>query len=147
MSARHPLSLGVEHPSPQRHNAPSWLVLTGLFGAPLAWLAQLLASYGLNGDTCTPGAPPPDVASSILLAVIGIIAVPIALFALWAAWRTWRRTRGEAEGDHHKALTAGVGRTRFLGLCGMVASAIFLAAALFELLVPLLQSPCARLLL
>lgn len=146
MNARHPLSSGVEHPAPQRHNVPAWLVLAGLFGAPLAWLAQLLGSYLLNGDRCVTGAPPPGAASTVLLASIGVIAVPVALFALWAAWRTWRRTRTEADGDHHHALTVGAGRTRFLGLCGMVASLIFLAATLFELLVPLLQSPCASLL-
>ena len=81
-----------------------------------------------------------------MMVVVGMLALALALFAFWAAWRTWRRTRTETGCDHHYALTAGSGRTRFLGICGMVASAIFLAATLFELLVPLLQAPCTRLL-
>lgn len=145
MSELHPLSRGVRHPSPLRHKAPAWLVLTGLFAAPVAWMAQLLASYGLNGDNCRIGTEPP--AATVLLPLIGVAAVAIGLCAFWAARQTWRQTRAEAEGDHHHGLSGGAGRTRFLGLCGMVTSAIFLGAALFELLVPLLESPCGMMFL
>lgn len=79
----------------------------------------------------------------MLIDMIGVAAVLVSLFALWAAYRTWRLTRQEAEGDAHEALSVGAGRTRFLGLCGMVASSIFIVGTLFLLLVPILESPCA----
>ncbi len=146
MTALHALAKGVEHPAPLRQKAPAWLVTVGLFAAPVAWLLQLLVSYGLNGDLCRSGAAigaQGPVARSVLLAIIGIFAVAICLLGLVSAFRTWRLTRREAPGDHHAALTAGVGRTRFLGLSGMVAGCIFLIATLFALLIPFLISPCA----
>jgi hypothetical protein len=145
MTALHPLAHGVEHPAPLRHLAPAWLVLAGLFAAPVAWSLQLLVSYGLDGDACNadPAAGPvPFGLKAVLLAAIGIIAVATCVFGFWAAWRTWHLTREEKPGDHHHGLTAGAGRTRFLGLSGMVAATIFIIGAVFALLVPFLESPC-----
>jgi hypothetical protein len=138
MSALHPLAKGVQHPSPLRHRAPVWLVNAGLFAAPAAWLLQLLISYVLNGDRCDAGQGP----HALLLAVIGIVAVATTILGLWAAHRTWRLTREEGPGDHHEGLTTGTGRTRFLGLGGIVSSSIFVIGAAFALLVPFLVSPC-----
>jgi hypothetical protein len=145
MTALHPLASGVEHPSPLRHAASPWLVISGLFAAPAAWSLQLLVSYGLNGDLCSADpatGPVPFGPKAVLLAAIGIVAVAFCVFGFWAAYRTWRLTREEKPGDHHEGLTAGGGRTRFLGLSGMVAAAIFIIAATFALLVPFLESPC-----
>lgn len=145
MTALHPLAHGVEHPSPMRHLAPAWLVLAGLFAAPAAWSVQLLVSYGLDGDACNAvlaAGPVPFGPKTVLLTVIGIMAVAICVFGFWAAQRTWRLTREEKPGDHHHGLTAGTGRTRFLGLSGMIAAVIFIIGSVFALLVPLLESPC-----
>ena len=145
MTALHPLARGVQHPSPMRHLAPAWLVLAGLFAAPAAWSLQLLVSYGLDGDACNadPAAGPvPFGPKAVLLAAIGVIAVATCVFGFWAAQRTWRLTSEEKPGDHHHGLTAGTGRTRFLGLSGMVGAAIFFIGAVFALLVPLLEAPC-----
>jgi hypothetical protein len=143
MTALHPLASGVPHPSPHRHNASPWLVLAGLFAAPAAWSAQLLSSYFLNGDTCRTGAAQSMGAVSPVVAAIGVAAIIVSILALGAAYRTWRQTREEARGDAHDALSAGAGRTRFLGLCGMIGSSIFLTASVFLLLVPFLEAPCA----
>lgn len=144
MSTLHPLAKGVQHPSPLRHKAPFWLVNAGLFAAPGAWTLQLLVSYVLNGDKCTAGRSGalPIEPTAMLLAVIGIVAVATAFLGLWAAHRTWRLTRQEGPGDHHEGLTTGTGRTRFLGLSGIVSSSIFIIGAAFALLVPFLVSPC-----
>jgi len=145
MTALHPLANSVEHPAPLRHLASAWLVLAGLFAAPTAWVLQLLISYGLDGDVCSadPAAGPvPFGPKAVLLAVIGILAVATCIFGFWAAQRVWRLTREEKPGDHHDGLTAGAGRTRFLGLSGMIAAAIFIIGSVFALLVPFLESPC-----
>ncbi len=145
MTALHPLARAVGHPSTLRHAAPKWLVLVALFLAPSAWSLQLLASYLLNGDTCTGGVASllPPGPRLVVLAVIGALATAACVIGLAAARRTWRLTRDEARGDHHAALTSGAGRTRFLGLCGIIASSIFLVGAIFALLIPLLVPPCA----
>jgi hypothetical protein len=141
MSALHPLAKGVEHPAPLRGNASSLLVVAGLFIAPAAWALQLLVSYGLNGDACG-GSKSWESGRSPLDVAIGVIAVVACLLGLCAAHRTWRLTRHEGPGDHHEGLTAGLGRTRFLALCGIVGSSIFSVASIFELLVPFLVVPC-----
>jgi hypothetical protein len=146
MSALHPLAKGVRHPAPLRNRAPGWGVLAGLFAAPAAWSAQLVASYLINGDVCRasmPAAAGSAGITSAVVAAISALAFAACLFGLWSAFRTWRLTRHEGPGDHHDALSAGVGRTRFLGLCGLVSGAIFLVATGFAFLIPLLVSPCA----
>jgi hypothetical protein len=146
MTALHPLAKGVQHPAPLRRNIPAWSVLAGLFAAPLAWSLQLLVSYGLNGDACSEGgivAHTSTLKFGVLLSG-GILAILLCCAGLLAAFRTWRLTRDEGPGDHHEGLTAGAGRTRFLGLCGMIAGSIFLIASLCELLVPFLVSPCIQ---
>ncbi|RUX76891.1 hypothetical protein EN925_37075 [Mesorhizobium sp. M7A.F.Ca.US.006.04.2.1] len=144
MSALHPLAKGVQHPSPLRHEAPWWLVSVGLIAAPAAWSLQLLVSYVLNGDRCAAGrlGALPFEPTAMLYAIIGVIAVATSILGLWAAHRTWRLTREEGSGDHHEGLTTGIGRTRFLGLSGIVSSSIFIVGAVFALLVPFLVSPC-----
>lgn len=145
MSALHPLAGSVAHPSPHRRRAAPWMVVAGLFAAPVSWSMQLFASYVLSGDRChdLETAGPGGVGTgSGLTTALGVVAIAVCSCGFWFAYRTWRLTRGEAPGDHHEALTAGNGRTRFLGLCGMIASPIFIIAALVLLLVPLLESPC-----
>jgi len=142
MSALHPLAKGVEHPAPLRNSASPGLVVAGLFTAPAAWSLLLLVSYGLNGDACGASTGLQGGGRSPLELAIGLIAVVACLLGLRAAHRTWRLTRHEGPGDHHEGLTAGLGRTRFLALCGIVGSSIFSVASVFELLVPFLVVPC-----
>jgi hypothetical protein len=129
-----------------RDRAPGWLVVVGLFAAPTAWSLQLLVAYLVNGDQCGVPLLSPDgnaAGPSIVVVGAGVLALVVCLGGLWAAFRTWRLTRNEGPGDRDAALTAGVGRTRFLGLCGLVAGGIFLAATGFALLVPFLVTSCA----
>lgn len=146
MRQLHPLAPGIPHPAPLRHLAPTWLVLSALFAAPFAWGLQLLVSYMLIGDQCSATSAPEqslDGATLLTLGLIGLLAIAVAIGGLATAWRIWRLTCEEGPGRHHETLTAGHGRTRFLGLCGIVGSLTFLAAAIFEFLVPFLATPCA----
>ena len=145
MSVLHPLANSVEHPAALRDRATPWLVIAGLFAAPVGWSMQLLISYGLDGDSCAVNsAAMPGLVGlkGGLLVAIGLIAIAVCLAGLAAAYRVWRVARGEGAGDHFEGLTAGIGRTRFLGLAGMVAAAFFTVGSAFGLLVPFLESPC-----
>ena len=142
MSSLHPLARKVDHPAPLRSRVSPRLVVAALFAAPIAWSSQLLLSYSLIGDACATSLPPVRVT---ILVAVGVLAIAVALIGLAASYRIWGRTRAEATGDHHAGLTTGAGRTRFLGLCGLVGSTIFAIAAVFELLVPFLGSPCPTL--
>lgn len=139
MSSLHPLARSVDHPAPLRGSASSLVVLTGLFAAPAAWSMQLIVSYALIGDRC---AAPLTVMGKAILFIAGVLAIAATLIGLVAAYRTWTQTRHEGPGGYHEGLTAGAGRTRFLGLCGLVASSIFALAAVFEMLVPFLGTSC-----
>jgi hypothetical protein len=131
------------HPAPNRKRA-SWLILiAGLVLAPAAWFLQLNASFLLGAAHC-PGAhpwPPVAIAHAVIVA-LGIAGAVLALLALASAAGVWSRTRTEGPGDYHAALTSGHGRTRFLGLAGLIVSAIFLVAVVFSLFVPLLVRAC-----
>lgn len=143
MTALHPLAKRVKHPAPLRDRVSPRMVTFGLFAAPTAWLLQLFISYGLNGDRCGAHVASQAALGRALPAVAAGVAAIICVCGLWAARRTWRQTQKEGTGDYHEGLTAGVGRTRFLGLSGLVAGGIFLIATLFALIVPFLSSPCA----
>ena len=61
------------------------------------------------------------MAISILCLVVGVAAPLLAL-------RSWRRTRDEQPGSAHHLLSSGNGRTRFLAVCGLLSSVLFLIA-------------------
>jgi len=149
MTSLHPLANSVTHPSPKRHDASAWIVLSGLFAAPSSWAVQLLVSYLLTGDRCHDVAEQGQAAFTLAnaaVAILGALAITGCGLGFWAAYRTWQRTREEAPGDHHEGLSGGRGRTRFLGLCGMTSGVIFLVASIVELLVPMFESACGYLL-
>jgi hypothetical protein len=47
-----------DHPSPHRHRVSLSALLFGLFGGPVAWIAQLVVNYGLASYACFPGDTP-----------------------------------------------------------------------------------------
>ena len=143
MSERLHAGAAVAHPAPNRNRA-SWLVIVaGLVLAPAAWFLQLNASFLLGAARC-PGAPagPPAAITHAAIVVAGIAAAVLAVLALASAARVWSRTSTEGPGDYHAALTSGHGRTRFLGLAGLIVSCIFLVAVGFSLFVPWMVRAC-----
>lgn len=143
MSERLHTGAAIAHPAPNRNRA-SWLIVAaGLVLAPSAWFLQLNASFLLGAARC-PGAPAGPAAAITHMAIVagGIAAAVLAVLALASAARVWSRTRTEGPGDYHAALTSGHGRTRFLGLAGLIVSCIFLVAVGFSLFVPWMVRAC-----
>src|SRR5574341_1529046 len=74
----------------------------GLFGAPAAWVAQLILSEPLVAHACYPKrAPlPAPIWNGLptILAAISIACLLTALLSACVAWISWRRTgRNQAE--------------------------------------------------
>jgi hypothetical protein len=67
---------------------------------------------------------------SILLA-ISVAGIVLAIVGGLVAWRSWRRTREERPGSAHHLLDRGDGRTRFMAMCGILTSVLFLVALVF----------------
>ena len=141
MTETHHTNSTIAHPAPARGRVAWWIVLAALVVAPAAWFLQLNASFVLGAAGC-PGFGPSTTSVHVVLVVVGVLAVLFALVALASAIRTWTQTSREGPGDHHAALTSGHGRTRFLGLAGIIVSCIFLAAVGFAFLVPWLVPSC-----
>jgi hypothetical protein len=134
------------HPAPAVRVATPAALWFGLFGAPVAWSLQLLASYALVAHGCYPDAAPmtmPVVPGLRALVLgTGAAALAVALLAGVSAWRSWRATRREHEGEHEALLEAGEGRTRFMALAGILLSAVFVLGIVMNVVPLLLLRPC-----
>lgn len=130
------MSSPVAHPAPHRDRVSLWALAFALVGAPCAWAIQFTAGFALGSIACFPGGSPLEAPEWTglrpLLWSIEAGAVAIGIAALAVAWRAWRRTQGEVLGSAHTLLEVGEGRTRFLALCGLLASGIFLIALVFN---------------
>jgi hypothetical protein len=140
---------------------PGLKLLAAIFGAPLAWMAQMSLSEPLAAQVCFPGSRPLTVPAwpSLQMALLAISGACLlaALASALAAWSVWRSTRGEvADGDDigrddgdgkglamGKTADSGVGRTGFLAVLGLMSSGLFVSAVLFTALAALLVAPCA----
>ena len=116
--------------------------------APAAWDAQILLSVALSGHACYPRARPLAAPlwsnlGSILLA-INIVSIAIAVMGGIVAWRSWMQTRTERPGSGHHLLESGDGRTRFMAMCGILISALFLVALVFGSGVVFMVPACGR---
>jgi hypothetical protein len=126
----------LPHPAPSRHHVALLALVFGVAGAPAAWGLHLVANFALASQTCSPGrAWNSAIAHSGLhgtMLASAIAAIAICSLALWVSYNSWRMTHDETRGNHHRLLDVGEGRTRFLGMVGMVLSGGFLAATLFD---------------
>ena len=116
------------HPAPAGRAVTPPALWFGLFGAPVAWSLQLLASYALVAHGCYPDAEPmaTPVVPGLRTLVLGTgaAALAVALLAGGSAWRGWRATQHSDDGGQDAPLEAGVGRRRFMALAGMLLSAV-----------------------
>ena len=109
--------------------------LFGVFGAPIAWIIQLVLNYALATYPCMPNdVPYASVPSSWswdrpVLFAINILALLVALTAAIIATADWRRTRLWKE---HGPLKARETRIRFLAYCGLMTGWGFLLAIGFN---------------
>jgi hypothetical protein len=100
-----------------------------VFGAPVLWSVQEIATYALTAHACFPvdtlrAVPASSATRWIALLLVGA-AVAGAASAGAIAYRCWRSVQDESEGREHRALEVGEGRTRFMALSGVLLSAAF----------------------
>jgi len=135
-----------EHPSPHRDRVSTPSQLIGLAIGPAAWAAQLEIGYGLSSYACFPqdralaDGHPVLAGEHLGLVLLNLACLAAALFGAWISLRGWRATRAEKEGAEHSLLEVGEGRSRFLAGCGLLTSAGFALAILFDL-APILGAP------
>lgn len=127
--------INIDHPAPQRNRVGLAALLFGIAAAPTAWNAQLLLGVSLSGHACYPrerllSAPLWGNLWWILLGV-SVIGIVFAVAGGVVAWRSWRRTYEEMLGTADHLLDRGEGRTRFMAMCGILTSAVFLLALIF----------------
>ena len=135
MAEDHLPQLGVTHPAPHRDRVGVGALWFGIAAAPLAWTVQQILSSTLAGYACYPHADPRtsplwNGLSPLLLAICAA-AFAIALSGSGVAWNSWRQTHAERPGSVHHLMETGDGRTRFMAMCGMVTSTLFLIALAF----------------
>jgi hypothetical protein len=128
-------------PAPtQRHVALAALWF-GLFAAPATWSIQEVVSYAIAAHSCYPGMIPRTTPTFrgmwTLELVIGIVALVVAIVAGLIAVRSWRATRPAhappKEGSQvETGAAAGAGRAGFMALAGMLLSAMFFIAIVFN---------------
>lgn len=128
----------VAHPSPHRDRVGFLEQMFAIFGGPAAWVTQLIVNYAFASFTCYPRhAPRTSVAPGWdgiwggLLA-LNLIAIVVALVAAWTGWWVWQATRGEGGGASGEVLEMAEGRTRFMGVVGIITGLYFLAAVVFD---------------
>jgi len=130
------------HPAPHRHRVGLLALGFGIVGAPLAWNIELLVGVALSGHECYPRYLPLSVplwnGTWSALLVISIIAIALGIVAGLVSWRSWSRTRDESPKEAH----SGDGRTRFMAMCGLLSSGLFLVALAFTIAVVLLVPLC-----
>jgi hypothetical protein len=140
--------------SSQRHRSPrrnSLLkVLIALFGAPVAWLAQMSLSEPIAAYTCYPHQVPLSaplwVELPVILAAISLACLAAGLFSAYVAWIFWRQagtgmTIGQGNDSQGAAIDGG--QNRFLAMIGLMSSSLFVIAILFTCFAVFLVSPCS----
>lgn len=96
-----------------------------------AWKLQLLALYALVPYACWHGLP-------ILIHMSSLAGFLLALSGGWVGWENWRRSGASIDTE----LGGTAGRSRFMGLAGMVIGPFFALVILGQWLPNLLLSPC-----
>jgi hypothetical protein len=74
--------------------------------------------------------------------VIDLIATLIAATAGYVAYQHWLETKSEKGGGAHHLVHSGEGRTRFLAMCGMLASGLFGVAVIIDAIGTIVGPPC-----
>lgn len=140
-----------EHPSPHRDKVRLEILLLALAAGPTAWIVQLVVDFGLSSAVCrqygvprAAGAADVWAAEHLILVGVNLVCFAVALAGGFTALAAWRRTRAEKPGDVAELVEIGEGRTRFLAACGMMASAAFAVAILFDTAWPFFVPSCWR---
>ena len=119
----------------------------GLFGAPVAWLAQFSLSEPLAAHACYPYHVPVSApvwqGLPIMLVAISIACFAAGLLSGFVAWNSWRQSERKLPGEEGSIIEAGGNRNRWLIKLSAMSSFIFLVAILFNICAIFLVSPCS----
>lgn len=126
------------HPAPHRGHVGRWSIWFALLGAPLAWSLQLLVNFSLTAHACFPHDVPLAASGWNHLRAtatgVEVLAACVCLAALFVAGQNWRHTHAEKAGNANHLVESGDGRTRFMAMCGVISSGLFLLATAFAAL-------------
>jgi hypothetical protein len=118
-----------------------WMLAFGASAAPIAWLAQVMLSYGITAYACYPGDHPQMIASATLLRaivyVVDAVAVLLAVGGGLVSWHCFRKMPGRADAPAPQS------RARFLAVWGIFSSQWFLGAIIFGVIASVSVPPCA----
>lgn len=121
--------------------------LVALFGAPGAWLAQLLLSEPIAAYACypfqSPASSPVWQELPAILAAISLSCLAAALLSGYVAWASWRQLTRKPNGEKPDLVKKHALSKLFLGTLGMMSSFVFIIAVIFNGCALLLVSPCS----
>ncbi len=110
-----------------------------VYGAPVAWSVDLLASIALHYDYCAALVGRtfrPWAGIGVALAIVGIAMLALSLTAGAAAWRAHQRLGSDTgQGD------TDLDRRRFMARAGLLACALFSFAIVLRLIAPFILPP------
>lgn len=136
----------VEHPAPHRFRIGGVRLTAGLFGAPLAWMAQMSSSEPLAAYACYPHQRPLTAplwsGLSPTLATISLCAFIAGMTCFILTIASWKAVERETGRDAHHTIDIGEGRTKFLVALGLMSGTLFNVAIVFTACAYLLVSPC-----
>jgi hypothetical protein len=119
----------------------------GIFGAPIAWINQMLLSMPIAAHACYPNQAP--LSSPIwqdlpaILMTIGVTCLIIALMSGVSAWNTWREYQRRLIDKEMSVMPKSGHRTRFLIKISLMSSFVFIVAIVFNICAILLVPPCS----
>lgn len=131
--------------APEARTISFLALLFGCAAAPIFWTGQLMLGFGVTAHACYPGDHPVAFrqpgALFTAMVVFDLVALAACAAGALVSWNSWRQVR-QPGGPHH-TLHTGEGRRRFLAMWGMLSSAWFFLAILFNTIASLVVPPCA----
>jgi ABC-type multidrug transport system permease subunit len=133
----------IESSAPRRNRVNTIRIGVGLFGAPVAWIAQVFLSEPLAAHACYPyqvpvSAPIWEGLPAILIA-ISIACFAVALLSGFVAWTLWRQSEPKPIEEGRED----IGTNRFLAKLSAMSSFIFIVAIIFNICAVFLVPPCS----
>ena len=116
------------NPSHTRDLLMQW---TGLLAGPFAWGLHMQVNYSLVPWVCKNGV-------EILIHLVTVLALLITALGAFAAWRTWQ------EGEETNVDDAALSRTSFMGVLGLLTSAMFFLVIIAQEIPSYYFHPCQR---
>lgn len=137
----------IESSSPHYVRLGTTRTLIGLFGAPAAWIAQIILSEPIAAYVCYPFQEPLTnpiwEEAPAILAAINIACLITALLSDFMACSSWRQTAHNTTSNSMNSIEISAGRTRFLAKLSLMSSFVFTMAVLFNIFAVLLVPLCS----